>query len=64
MIVRPGIPDELRWFHESRFGMFIHFGLYALLGRGEWVMYHERIPRDEYEKLLGRFNPERFDADQ
>jgi alpha-L-fucosidase len=64
MIVRPGIPDELRWFHESRFGMFVHFGLYALLGRGEWVMYHENIPRNEYEKLVARFNPDRFDADQ
>lgn len=62
MIVRPGIPDELRWFDEARFGMFIHFGLYALLGRGEWVMYEENIPRAEYEKLAHRFNPHRFDA--
>ena len=64
MIVRPGIPDELRWFHECRFGMFVHFGLYALLGRGEWVMYHEHIPRSEYETLREQFNPERFDADE
>lgn len=64
MIVRPGIPDELRWFPEARFGMFVHFGLYALLGRGEWVMYHENIPRTEYEKLRERFNPDRFNADQ
>lgn len=64
MIVRPGIPEELRWFSESRFGMFIHFGLYALLGRGEWVMYHERIPRSEYEKLQQQFNPHRFHAEE
>jgi len=63
MIIRPGIPEELRWFYEARFGMFVHFGIYALLGRGEWVMYHENIPRDEYEKLAPRFNPSRFDAE-
>jgi alpha-L-fucosidase len=54
---------NLRWFDEARFGMFIHFGLYALLGRGEWVMYEQNIPRREYERLLRRFNPRKFDAD-
>jgi alpha-L-fucosidase len=54
---------NLLWFDEARFGMFIHFGLYALLGRGEWVMYHEQIPRRKYENLMSRFNPTRFDAD-
>ena len=63
MIVPRNVPPELRWFEEARFGMFIHFGLYALLGRGEWVMYHESIPRAEYEKLARRFDPRRFDAD-
>ena len=64
MIVRPGIPDELRWFADARFGMFVHYGLYALLERGEWVMYHENIPRDEYEKLAEQFDPHLFDAEQ
>ncbi len=64
MIVRPGIPEELRWFDESRFGMFVHFGLYSLLGRGEWVMYNEPIPRAEYAALAQRFNPVRFDAEE
>ncbi len=64
MIVKRGLADELHWFPEARFGMFIHFGLYALLGRGEWVMYHEDIPREEYEKLARRFNPKRFNADE
>lgn len=54
----------LQWFPESRFGMFIHFGLYALLGRGEWVMYNDNIPRDEYEKLARRFNPRKFNAEE
>jgi alpha-L-fucosidase len=64
VIVKRRLADELQWFPESRFGMFVHFGLYALLGRGEWVMYHEDIPREEYGKLARRFNPKRFNADE
>jgi len=62
MLVQPTIPDAIRWFADARFGMFVHFGLYALVGRGEWVMYNENIPRAEYEKLANQFNPHRFDA--
>ena len=63
MIVPEGIKQELRWFYEARFGMFVHFGLYSLLGRGEWALYHEGIPRDEYSQLIHDFNPHLFDAD-
>jgi alpha-L-fucosidase len=52
----------LEWFRESRFGLFIHYGLYSLLGRGEWVQFHEQIPVAEYERLKDRFTAERFDA--
>ncbi len=48
---------RLRWFHRARFGMFISWGLYSVLERGEWVMYGERIPRGEYAELANRFNP-------
>jgi alpha-L-fucosidase len=51
-------------FQDARFGMFIHWGLYSLLGRGEWVMHNERIPVAEYERLADRFNPSRFDAEE
>ncbi len=44
-------------FRRMRFGMFIHWGVYSLLGRGEWIMYHEKIPVSEYEKLMHQFNP-------
>jgi len=64
MIVKPKLDPQLHWFPEARFGMFVHFGIYALLGRGEWVQYREDIPREEYEKLTRRFNPKRFDADE
>jgi len=55
--------QRLAWFHKARFGLFMHWGLYSLLGRGEWAMFCERIPRNEYAKLAGRFNPRKFDAD-
>ncbi|MEM1531198.1 MAG: alpha-L-fucosidase, partial [Candidatus Bathyarchaeia archaeon] len=58
------VPERLRWWVEARFGMFIHWGLYAIPARGEWVMFFERIPKSEYAKLARRFNPRRFDADE
>ncbi|NOY83040.1 MAG: alpha-L-fucosidase [Kiritimatiellaeota bacterium] len=53
----------LEWFRNARFGLFMHYGVYSLLGRGEWVMFHERIPVSEYEELKARFTAEQFDAD-
>ena len=49
--------ERLKWFHEARFGIYVHFGLYSLLGRGEWTMYSERIPPRDYEVLADQFNP-------
>ena len=54
----------LTWFQNARFGMFIHWGLYSLIGRGEWVMHWEKIPVPEYEKLVPQFNPVDFSADE
>ena len=48
---------RLQWFRAARFGMFIHWGLYAQLGRHEWVMNRERIPVAEYEKLAATWKP-------
>ncbi len=50
------------WFREAKFGMFIHWGVYAERGEGEWVMKVAKIPAAEYEKLLPQFNPVKFDA--
>lgn len=58
------LDPKIRWFDKARFGMFIHFGIYSQLGRGEWVMYEEDIPRHEYEKLSQTFNPRNFDAQE
>ncbi|MBR7121533.1 MAG: alpha-L-fucosidase [Lentisphaeria bacterium] len=49
--------ERMKWFNEARFGIYIHFGLYSLTGRGEWTMYSERIPAPEYAKLADSFLP-------
>ncbi len=54
---------SLSWFRNARFGLFMHYGLYSLLERGEWVMFREQIPVEEYEKLKNRFTAKNFDAD-
>jgi len=53
----------LKWFAEAKFGLFMHYGLYSLLGRGEWVQLREQIPVAEYAKLKDRFTAKDFDAD-
>ena len=65
---------RLRWFREAKYGLFIHWGLYALPagqwngqrspGLGEWVMLRSAVPVKEYEKLAARFNPIKFNADE
>ncbi len=58
-----GNESRIDWWRQARFGMFIHWGLYAVPGRGEWVQWVERIPVGEYAKLADQFKPQRFDPD-
>lgn len=75
----PASPEEtareqrIEWWREARFGMFIHWGLYAIpagvwkdkvhaSGYSEWLMYSEKIPAKEYAQLANQFNPVNFDA--
>jgi len=51
-----------RAFEDAKFGMFIHWGVYSVLGDGEWVMQNKKIPIAEYEKLPPQFNPTNFNA--
>jgi len=75
---QPAPPDpqkeaRLAWFREAKYGLFIHWGLYAIPagewkgaripGIGEWIMNRAKIPVREYEQLAAQFNPVRFDAD-
>ena len=50
------------WFENARYGMFVHYGLDSLLGRGEWVLNREQIPLEEYRQLPRRFTAEKFEA--
>jgi alpha-L-fucosidase len=73
---RPGARQDARldWWRDAKFGMFIHWGLYAVpggrwkgqsvAGIGEWIMHRARIPVHEYEQLAKDFNPLQFDADE
>ena len=51
-----------QWFQDSKFGLFIHWGVYSVLGDGEWVLNNRKMPLSEYEKLPAQFNPAEFDA--
>ena len=64
MTAKPISEKGLQTFLDARFGMFIHWGLYSILSKGEWVMHQESIPVAEYEKLVPQFNPLRFNADE
>lgn len=57
--------SDLSWFHEARYGLFIHWGPYSVAGRGEWVANRERIPKAEYtDKYARNFTAKRYDPRQ
>lgn len=66
--------QKMEWWREARFGMFIHWGLYAqpagewkgerIPGISEWIMARAKIPVNEYEKLAETFNPVKYNADE
>jgi alpha-L-fucosidase len=70
----PAKKERLAWFHEAKYGLFIHWGLYAIPagewkgrripGIGEWIMFRAKIPVSEYEQLAKQFNPVKFKADE
>lgn len=54
--------EQMKWWQDAKFGMFIHWGLYSIEGKGEWAMFNNKIPAEEYAKLADKFNPQHFDA--
>jgi alpha-L-fucosidase len=57
-------PENIKmreWFQDAKFGLFIHWGVYSVLGDGEWVMNQQQIPLKTYEKIPSFFNPVDFD---
>jgi len=53
--------DAQRWFAEARFGLFVHWGMYALYERGEQVLFREHLTPSEYRRRAAEFNPRRYD---
>jgi alpha-L-fucosidase len=70
----PAKEKRLEWFRDAKYGMFIHWGLYAVpagdwhgrrcLGLGEWLMNRCQVPVKEYEQLASQFNPVKYNADE
>ncbi len=60
--------DNREWFQDNKYGLFVHWGVYSIMGGGgdegiaEWIMNQKNIPIHQYEKLPGFFNPTQFDA--
>lgn len=74
---QPGLTKEerMKWWREARFGMFVHFGVYAQMageyrgyqqarGGAEWIMNRMKVPVEEYKSMARQFNPVKFDADE
>jgi alpha-L-fucosidase len=54
-------PADMQWWQDAKFGMFIHWGLYAIPAQGEWYMNDKKVPVAEYRKLMDQFNPQHYD---
>src|SRR5438067_3239398 len=57
----PDTPQQ-KWFRDAKFGMFIHWGVYSVLGDGEWVMNNRHMSVRDYETIAPEFNPTEFNA--
>jgi alpha-L-fucosidase len=55
--------SRIAWWREAKFGLFMHWGVYSIPGRGEWVQWNEQIPVSQYAKLADQFHPDKFDPD-
>src|SRR5512143_912833 len=56
-------PDRLEWFRDAKFGLFIHWGVYSMIGREEWARQLLQIPLKDYQYYADNFNPVDFDPD-
>jgi alpha-L-fucosidase len=52
---------DMEWWQDAKFGMFIHWGLYAIPAQGEWYMNDKKVPVAEYRRLMEQFNPQHYD---
>ncbi|MBM3787132.1 MAG: hypothetical protein FJW30_22475 [Acidobacteria bacterium] len=67
LVAQPHTPpvdqsERTRWFRDAKFGIFIHWGPYSVIGRHEWARHRLRIPQPEYDRYARQFNPVKFNA--
>jgi len=56
-MIEPAADSRIQWFQEARFGLFVHWGMYSVLGRGEQIMARDLMPSAEYERYAAEFRP-------
>ncbi|MBP2161189.1 MULTISPECIES: alpha-L-fucosidase [Asticcacaulis] len=54
---------DMAWWRDAKFGVFVHWGLYAIPAKGEWHMFNDKVPPEAYAKLAHAFNPKHYDPD-
>lgn len=59
--LKPLTEEQMEWWSDAKFGMFIHWGVYAIPAKGEWVQHNDKISNEEYAKLADQFNPTKYD---
>src|SRR5256885_7481409 len=64
MAARAPTAGDSGWFVQARLGLFVHWGIYALPARHEWIKSRERIPEAEYQRYFERFDPDLYDPAQ
>lgn len=64
MIKTKPTPGDSSWYTDARFGMFIHWGIYANAARHEWIKQYEEIPDEQYRKYFDHFDPDLYDPDR
>src|SRR4028118_2003913 len=57
-MVKTQVSDRMKWFIEARFGLSLHFGLYSIAGRGEWLRSTERLSIEAYQQYFNSFQPD------
>lgn len=54
------LPQDIKWWRDAKLGVFVHWGLYSIPGKGEWYMYNEKVPAADYAKLADQFVPKKY----
>lgn len=55
---------RMQWWHDAKFGMFIHWGVYSIPGKGEWYQWNQQVAVEEYAMYAQQFNPDKYDPEQ